>query len=178
MKGQMRKKIYPIIKSKICESVVLANLPENYKEYIYIEPFCGSATVLLNKEPSKQEFINDINTEIINLLRRVRDVPGVKELKKNNLINNKLKDFAKNVKKVSERLKQVFISNKDPLHIIKTFNNKESLIYLNLIDNFMEPKEIGRLVNYRGKMLILSDKELVLEGWNSITDKYILYKNY
>lgn len=52
---------------------IIENLPENYQEMVYLEPFCGGASVLLNKEPSKEEIINDLDADIINLLRVVRD---------------------------------------------------------------------------------------------------------
>ena len=41
----------------------------------YVEPFCGSAVILLNKEPSFQEVINDKNDEIINLFTVVKNKP-------------------------------------------------------------------------------------------------------
>lgn len=52
---------------------IIEHLPENYQEMVYLEPFCGGANVLLNKEPSKEEVINDLDTEIIVLLRIIRD---------------------------------------------------------------------------------------------------------
>ena len=39
----------------------------------FIEPYCGSAIVTLNREPSKLETINDTNGEIINFFRVLRD---------------------------------------------------------------------------------------------------------
>ena len=39
----------------------------------YLEPFCGSAAVLLAKKPCRQETINDIDGEVINLFTVLRD---------------------------------------------------------------------------------------------------------
>ena len=39
----------------------------------FVEPFCGSAIVTLNREPSKLETINDINGDIINFFRVLRN---------------------------------------------------------------------------------------------------------
>lgn len=38
----------------------------------YIEPYCGSAAVFLNKEPAGHEVINDLNGDIVNLFRIMR----------------------------------------------------------------------------------------------------------
>jgi len=43
---------------------------------VYVEPYCGGANVLLNKEPSREECINDINLGIIQIFRALRDEPG------------------------------------------------------------------------------------------------------
>lgn len=52
---------------------IIEQLPENYQEMIYLEPFCGGASVLLNKEPSQEEIINDLDENIITLFRIIRD---------------------------------------------------------------------------------------------------------
>ena len=40
---------------------------------LYVEPFCGSAAVLLNKNPSKQEVLNDIDGNITFFFETLRD---------------------------------------------------------------------------------------------------------
>ena len=45
------------------------------KHKTYVEPFCGSAVILLNKKPSFQEVINDKNDDIINLFNVVKNKP-------------------------------------------------------------------------------------------------------
>src|SRR4051812_38684644 len=52
---------------------IISHFPENYEEMIYIEPFAGTASVLLKKNPSKEEIISDHNSGIIKLFRIVRD---------------------------------------------------------------------------------------------------------
>jgi DNA adenine methylase len=39
----------------------------------YFEPFCGSAAVLFAKEPSRQDTINDLHGDLINLARCLQD---------------------------------------------------------------------------------------------------------
>src|SRR6266581_6978596 len=39
----------------------------------YVEPFAGSAAVLLNREPSPVETYNDIDGEVVNFFRVLRD---------------------------------------------------------------------------------------------------------
>ncbi|WP_371811496.1 DNA adenine methylase [Sporosarcina sp. Te-1] len=41
----------------------------------YLEPFFGSGAVFFNKEPVKVEIINDIDGDVVNLFRVIRDKP-------------------------------------------------------------------------------------------------------
>ncbi len=50
-------------------------LPLLPKTHIYCEPFAGSASVLLNREPSPVEVLNDIDSEVVNFFRVLRDHP-------------------------------------------------------------------------------------------------------
>jgi DNA adenine methylase len=52
---------------------IIKQLPENYEEMVYLEPFCGGASVLLNKNPSKEEIISDLDENVITLFRVLRD---------------------------------------------------------------------------------------------------------
>lgn len=63
---------------------IIENFPENYQNLTYIEPFCGGASVLLNKAPSETEIINDLDEDIVILYRVLRDQKEefVKKLKK------------------------------------------------------------------------------------------------
>ena len=47
---------------------------------IYIEPFCGSAAVLLSKAPAPVEIINDLNAEVVNFFRVLRHPRLAKKL--------------------------------------------------------------------------------------------------
>jgi DNA adenine methylase len=53
-------------------SRIIDLLPEHS---CYVEPFCGAAWVLFGKKPSDVEIINDINGELMNFFRIVRDNP-------------------------------------------------------------------------------------------------------
>ncbi len=48
-------------------------LPQLPKSHHYCEPFAGSAAVLLNREPDPVETYNDIDGEVVNFFRVLRD---------------------------------------------------------------------------------------------------------
>ena len=50
-------------KNYLCKWII-SLFPENYRELTYVEPFSGSAAVLINKEMSKTEIYNELNPEI------------------------------------------------------------------------------------------------------------------
>lgn len=63
-------KLIPYLGGKrLLTKTILSLLPEHR---LYCEPFGGSGTILLEKEPSGVEVINDINGEIVNLFRIVQ----------------------------------------------------------------------------------------------------------
>jgi DNA adenine methylase len=63
---------------------IIDNFPENYEQLNYLEPFCGAASVFLNKKPSKTEILNDLDPGVVQILRALRDENNVfiKKLKK------------------------------------------------------------------------------------------------
>jgi DNA adenine methylase len=51
-------------------STILPLIPEHR---LYCEPFCGGAAVFWAKEPSKVEVINDLNSEVVNFYRVLKN---------------------------------------------------------------------------------------------------------
>ena len=51
---------------------IVSNFPEHQ---VYVEPFCGSCSVLFAKIPSFIEVINDIDEKIINMFKHIRKNP-------------------------------------------------------------------------------------------------------
>lgn len=62
---------YPGGKSRLAPWIV-SHLPPHD---VYVEPFCGSAAVLLAKPPSALETINDLDGRVVNLFRVLRERP-------------------------------------------------------------------------------------------------------
>lgn len=52
-------------------SSIIKHLPENIKDYKYVEPFIGGGAVLFNLQP-KNAIINDFNEELINVYRVIK----------------------------------------------------------------------------------------------------------
>ena len=72
-------------------------IPQDHKTYI--EVFGGAGSVLYQKEPSKLEVFNDINSELVNLHRAIRNNPQSLSIYLNDLLDKnitKLKFFHRN----------------------------------------------------------------------------------
>lgn len=73
---------------------VIEHFPENYTDLTYCEVCCGGSSVLLNKEPSTQEVINDIDRGVISIFKALRDEPKelitrLKKIKYTELVFNR-----------------------------------------------------------------------------------------
>lgn len=53
----------------LLKKIVIDNFPDNYQDMIYIEPFVGGGSIIIKKEPSKEEIINDLDTDLIKLYK-------------------------------------------------------------------------------------------------------------
>ncbi len=62
---------YPGSKWRIADEIV-KRIPRHHS---YLEPFFGSGAVFFNKKPSDIEMINDLDNEIPNLFKCIRDDP-------------------------------------------------------------------------------------------------------
>lgn len=170
---------YPGAKTRLAPWIV-SFFPEHD---IYLEPFCGSAAVLLAKTPCRQETINDINDEVVNLFSVLRNKEKAERLSiaialtpyaesKECLFDDDCDDVEKarryvaktnmhigggqkyssgfkhsvkangpqcpyvwsrmpeQIRKVSQRLKDVYIRKRDALELIRRYDIDGSLIYV------------------------------------------------
>lgn len=73
------QKIRPVVKIHGGKSYLvewlIENFPEKYEEMTYCEPFCGGGSVLLNKQRSAQEVVNDLDVGLANIFKAIRDEP-------------------------------------------------------------------------------------------------------
>ena len=53
-------------------SWILDNLPVHE---IYLEPFFGSGAIFFNKEPARLETVNDLDGNVVNLFKVIRERP-------------------------------------------------------------------------------------------------------
>ena len=70
---------YPGSKWSIAEWII-GHFPADYEKMVYLEPFVGSGAVFFNKIPGTVETINDLDSDIVNLFRVLRENP--EELKR------------------------------------------------------------------------------------------------
>ena len=59
-------------KASICDWLI-SHFPYNYTKMHYVEPFAGSLAVFFKKKPSVLESISDLNKDIFNLFKVLRD---------------------------------------------------------------------------------------------------------
>jgi len=72
-----KKRTRPVVKIHggkyyLCNWVIDA-FPKNYQEMIYVEPFCGAGSVFFNKEPSREDTINDMDKGIVHIMWALRN---------------------------------------------------------------------------------------------------------
>ncbi len=74
-----QKKLRPPIKTHggkyYLSSWVIEQFPKEYEELTYCEPFCAGASVFLNKNPSQEEVISDIQCGVVYIFKALRDEP-------------------------------------------------------------------------------------------------------
>jgi DNA adenine methylase len=54
---------------------IISNFPEGYEKMTYCEPFFGSGAVFFNKKRSLVETINDLDGNVVNLFKVIREHP-------------------------------------------------------------------------------------------------------
>lgn len=117
---------------------------------IYCEPFAGGASVLLQKERSKREILNDLDGEIVNLLKVMRDRYGSLE-KKLILTPHSRVEFIKayrDTKEPIERARRTLIKSyfgigdshaqRNGMRSSKTSNTCVAKSWMNWVDNAWE----------------------------------------
>jgi DNA adenine methylase len=63
---------YPGSKSRIA-SWIVSHFPDDYQNMTYLEPYFGSGSIFFTKSPSVVETINDMDKEVVNLFKQVRE---------------------------------------------------------------------------------------------------------
>lgn len=96
---------YPGAKNRIADWIC-SYIPDHD---VYVEPFAGSLAVLFNKERSHIETVNDINGEVVNYFRILRDRP------------EELKDRIENTPFAREEYMLAYESAKDEVERARRF---------------------------------------------------------
>lgn len=205
---------------------VVDHFPENYQNMVYVEPYCGGASVFLNKDRSIEECLNDLDLGIIQIYRALRDEPTefIGRLKRIAYSERSFENFAEKLtakefpdylshalaefsvrrmsrggmKKhfawsnrkrggqpgdlnawntilaelplIAQELTSTYITNEHALKVIKVFNSKDTLLYL---DPPYLPETRASLDVYDHEMSTDDHIELA-EALNSFKGKVIL----
>ena len=56
-------------------SWIIDHFPTDYEKMVYLEPFAGSGAVFFNKQPGAVETINDLDGDVVNMFRILRERP-------------------------------------------------------------------------------------------------------
>ncbi len=54
---------------------IISHFPDGYEKMVYLEPFAGSLAVFFSKRPSAVETINDLDSDVVNAFRVLREQP-------------------------------------------------------------------------------------------------------
>lgn len=54
---------------------IISFFPEGYEKMVYLEPFVGTGAVFFNKIPGAVETVNDLDSDIVNVFRVMREQP-------------------------------------------------------------------------------------------------------
>ncbi len=65
---------YPGSKWQIAKWII-GHFPEGYQNMTYLEPFFGSGSIFFNKDRSRIETINDLDDNVVNLFKVMREWP-------------------------------------------------------------------------------------------------------
>ena len=54
---------------KLLKKKIVERFPKGYEDMTYIEPFVGGGNILLAKNKSKHEIVNDLDTDLISIYK-------------------------------------------------------------------------------------------------------------
>lgn len=133
------------------------------KHKIYVEPFGGCASILLNKSPSEIEVYNDINQDLFNLFSILREPENAQKLKyaiENTPFSRKEFNAAfHNTKNSIEKARRLFIRSQ----LVFFADNKQvDLNSVNVgcsLDSWSQQPEMIQYASKRLKNTILENKD-------------------
>ena len=59
----------------LLKNTIIENFPDDYQNMIYVEPFVGGGSIIIKKEPSIKEIINDIDKDLITVYKGFKKYP-------------------------------------------------------------------------------------------------------
>jgi len=120
-------------------------LPLLPRAHHYCEPYGGSVAVLINREPSPVETYNDLDGEVVNFFRVLRDkreeLIAAIEQKDNHVLSDverarlfyirarQARTGRGSIEDLSQRLLRVQIENRPAIEVIRRYDSPQTLFY-------------------------------------------------
>jgi DNA adenine methylase len=133
----------------------------------YVEVFAGAAWVLLGKEPSKVEILNDIDGEVVNFFRVVKEKPSVNDSGHGNRLIGSLKNLHERILPAYNRLQTVIIEKLDWRGCVDRYDKEEATM-------FLDPPYPANNVNYQHNLRAWKSHEVIAERMKRAKAKCLL----
>lgn len=126
---------------------------------IYVEPFGGGASVLLKKQRTYAEIYNDLDSELVNLFRTIRDHgDDLKNRLQSASPAHDWNNYPDAVTRIIERLRGVVIENRPAIDLILAQDSVDTLFYID--PPYVKNTRTDTADDYRFEMTDLEHEEL------------------
>lgn len=137
---------------------IVSELPKNYENMIYVEPFFGAGSVYFRKNKSIEEVINDKDKDVIYIINMFKKYPGktISNAINGNYTQNDFTEVmdSKPSTQLGKGLKYLFLGKNSFLGNMRTFNELGSKISTHYDNKYKERLKDTKILNTDYKKVI------------------------